>query len=131
VIPLRDYILGGNATFTLVSRKTGERLTFRVRHWEDQRFTVFLRGHGERNWNYLGMINRERMFYTTKKSRFPATSPEVLGFSWLWRNADTLKQAEFLPSGKCCCCGRQLTTPYSIAKGLGPDCEQQRGRRVA
>lgn len=129
------YITGGKATFTVVSGKSGERFTFRVRLWKDagaqvNRHTVWVRGHGERNWNYLGIINRNWTFYPTAKSRFSAESPEVRGFAWVWRNADRLEgKAQFLPSGTCCCCGRQLTTPESIALGVGPECGQKLGRQ--
>jgi hypothetical protein len=127
MIAIKNYIIGGKATFTVVSPKTSGRYTFRVTTRKEPAcpFFVKVRGHGENNWNYIGIIPRNGAgeFKTTARSTLPADAPEVKAIAWVWRNADNLDgKVEFLPSGKCCRCGRQLTTPESIAAGIGPEC---------
>ena len=135
-----NYILGGKSTFTVVSARTGDRMTYRVtavpRHPQAIKvanwYWVSVRTGGEKNWTYMGMIFDDCKFKRTAKSKISEGTQEFAGFSWLLRNAGDLKgKAEFLPSGKCCACGRQLTTSKSIAAGIGPECIKNAGRRAA
>ena len=36
-------------------------------------------------------------------------------------------EAYAIGSGKCACCGRTLTVPASVHRGLGPDCAKKYG----
>lgn len=127
MIPIRNYITAGKSTFTVVSGKTGNRFTFRVNAPRERKadFPLFVkvRTGGDQNWLYVGTVFGNDCFRTTRKSAVSEDAPEVKAFTWLWRNADDLAgKVEFLPSGNCCRCGRQLTTPESIAAGIGPEC---------
>lgn len=132
------YILAGRATFTVISRKTGVRFTYRVklaptgsdparnRPW----FVSVLTGpENESAYTYLGNIwpnAKVRVDYTLgRKSSVKADAPSNRAFDWLIRalRADKLPETvEIWHSGRCGRCGRLLTVPASIEAGIGPEC---------
>jgi hypothetical protein len=130
----RAFCLGGNATFTLVSRVTGQRFTYQVSQSKPKPgggapvwFVSVLTGpNNSDDYSYAGIINPEGVFRQTAKSRLSSTAPSVVAFAWFWRNVDKLPaQVEVWHSGHCCRCGRQLTDPESIASGWGPICRER------
>ena len=81
----KDFILAGNALFTLVSQKTGARYTYKVRKSESKpgypecHFVKLLTGpQNTADYTYIGMI-RDGKFKTTAKSKLPVTSAPVEG----------------------------------------------------
>jgi hypothetical protein len=113
------YALAGNATFTLQSLKTQRHITFHVIKSRD----------GERFW--VNGPNRERLGWILScNHRFDAydkairdNESYVTAFGWCWHHREAPDgRFLFLPSSKCCRCGRRLTTPESIALGIGPEC---------
>lgn len=133
----RTFILAGNATFTLVSEKTGVRFTYKVRASKPQdegkssvHFVSLLTGSdNENDYSYLGIIRSNNDFGRTSKSRI---TDEALGhkaFAWFWRALQTAipEQVQLWHEGRCGACGRMLTVPESIATGLGPDCSERLG----
>lgn len=130
----KTFALGGNATFTLVSKKTGNRFTFRVRKGKQPsapHFVSLMNGpDNERNFEFLGTIFGDgRNFVHGKKSRISREAPSARAFAWLWDNVTANDvcpaSAEFHHEGKCCCCGRKLTVPESIVSGIGPECAKK------
>lgn len=157
---IRAYLTGGHATFTLVSKKTGDRKTFRVRDAEkdsrdkpsrsfvnSSRFFVDLLV-GPQNtddYQYLAFVWEDlAAAYDSDTVRPLRLKPnkEHWGeeayrvFEWLVNRLNVTRnvqgdlkenelfnaQAEFWHLGKCARCGRDLTTPESIASGIGPVC---------
>jgi hypothetical protein len=44
------------------------------------------------------------------------------------KDSDALPpDAEVMHEGRCACCGRPLTVPESIERGIGPDCWEKMG----
>lgn len=129
---LKDFMLAGKATFTLVSTKTGVRYTYRVRKAKDRElwFVSYLRGaNNETDYSYLGIIIAGN-FKLTAKSVLPATSQPVVAISWFVARLLTGKGTEgieFYHAGHCGRCGRLLTVPESIESGFGPECIQLMG----
>lgn len=123
---VKAFITGGNATFTVVSKKSGTRFTYRVRKAEDQRFfvSVLTGGNNERDYAYMGMLNAFGEFSSTKASKVGADAKSVLAFGWLLKaiKADSIESLEFHHAGRCARCNRLLTDPESIASGFGPVC---------
>lgn len=127
----KNYILGGNATVTLVSRRTGDRFTYRVRRapprsgqTEEQLpyFVSVLTGpDNTRDYSYLGTIFPDGNFRLTKGSKISANAPSAKAWDWTWHNLDT-DRVEVWHEGICSRCGRPLTDPASVAAGLGPTC---------
>jgi hypothetical protein len=122
------FALAGNAIFTLVSKSTGTRFTYRVQVAKDNEslhFVSVLTGPDNTNdYAYLGIIRRG-VFFHTKKSRIAWDAPSLKAFDWFWRLAASgaeIKSAEIFHEGRCGRCGRALTVPESIASGFGPEC---------
>jgi hypothetical protein len=130
----RDFILGGNATVTLVSRKTGTRFTYKVRAADDGQayFVSLLRGpDNEADYKYLGRIDASRRFWGGRKTPKPGdvgvSAPSMKAFSWAWQwlafgHGAIPPDLEIWHEGRCGRCNRKLTVPASVASGFGPEC---------
>lgn len=127
----KQFALAGNARFTIVSKKTGTRFTFRVRKPSEERpwFVSVLTGSdNEFDYTFLGTIFPNGAYQHSRKSKIPAMAPSAMGFDWFWKHlsADAF---DLLPDrvdvhheGRCGRCGRALTVPESIESGFGPEC---------
>lgn len=130
---IRSFMFAGNATFTIRSTKTGTRFTYKIRVAEteaakpDTWFVSLLRGQdNESDYAYMGIVRNRCEFRHTNKSRVTAEAQSAKAFQYLF---DTVVLRDHLPStleiwheGRCGRCGRKLTVPESIERGLGPDC---------
>lgn len=97
----------------------------------------------ESSYSYFGYIRTndnadgyKDFVHGGRKAKVPENAGPVAAFRWLWtlingRNSDGSKRSntladypsvEFWHEGHCCCCGRLLTVPESIATGIGPIC---------
>jgi hypothetical protein len=105
----------------------------------------------ENSFVYIGMVNPETgELRLTKNSRRNDSSPDVIIFRWLMGGAhsritvktatgeskpyaggvfgdNTLAGGQVHHEGKCGCCGRTLTVPESIKRGIGPECWSRMG----
>jgi hypothetical protein len=124
-------MLGGNATVTLVSLKTGTRFTFKIRANDtgDVHFVSLLRGpDNERDFSYLGRIANMGLFPGRRNAKpgdvgVDAPSSKAFQFAWAQLLHDRLHdQLEIWHEGRCGRCNRKLTVPSSIASGFGPEC---------
>jgi len=128
---IREFVLAGNARITLASRKTGARFTYRVRRPKDgdgpvSHFVDVLSGpENEADYAYLGHY-RDGRFSHGRKSKVGADAPSARAWRWF----DTVvilhrrvpQELEVWHEGRCGRCGRVLTVPESIARGIGPEC---------
>jgi len=129
----KPYMLAGDATITVVSARTGTRFTYRiaakknVKEGDDSvHFVSLLNGpENTRDYMFLGTIFAEERFRHGKKSPISPEAPSAQAFNWLWQNLDS-DRVEVWHSGKCGRCGRLLTDPASIERGLGPKCAGER-----
>jgi hypothetical protein len=143
---IKEFVYGGNARFTLVSCKTGARYTYRVNAKKGDAasddptyFINLLRGpNNEADYSYFGVLRKDMALRLTQASRMGRGAPAVIALVWfldkMAHGRDVLGASE-LPAmlevwheGRCCACGRVLTAPESLARGLGPECA---GRRAA
>lgn len=141
---IRRYIFAGNATFTLRSRATGTRYTYKVSKADEKPgyapmwFVSVLTGpENETDFQYMGIFKAgpqmvhdtiEATFKFTDGSKVRAGAPSADVFVWFARNVLALNRPpgaalEVWHEGRCGRCGRKLTVPESIAAGLGPECE--------
>ena len=138
---VQNFILAGRAIFTVVSRKTSDRKTFRVvrakpRPGDGARepgwFVGLLTGpQNTTDFHYLGFIFRDGagvLQFRPNKTGWGVEA--VAAFAWILGRVQAqdprlLEQADVWHEGKCGCCGRPLTVPESIASGIGPVCEQR------
>lgn len=125
----RQFILAGNATFTLVGRAS--RFTFKVQQAEDnpQRFFVsaMTGSDNEASFTYVGMLNpTDGTVRLTKGSRLREDTPAVRAIRWalpfVFQGARMPDAFAIFHEGRCGRCGRKLTVPESIVSGFGPEC---------
>lgn len=125
------FLLAGNAHATFVSQRTGTRFTYRVsvpkrrdaNAGEPPHFVSVLTGPD--HYEYLGCIYRRTMYAHGRKSRIGEDATSAKTFAWLWKflSAGQMPpECEVWHEGRCSKCGRQLTDPESIARGLGAKC---------
>jgi hypothetical protein len=123
------FFTGGNATFT-VDNGQGTHYTFKIRQPKscDKFFAMLLTGpDNEHSYTYMGVF--EPIFggiRLTAKSRYNDDSQPVKVLRWAMKHAfgDKLLPDGYAihHEGKCGCCGRTLTVPESIKRGIGPEC---------
>ncbi len=122
-----SFLLAGKAFVTFRSEKTQTRYTYRIVQAKDKElwFVSLLIGpENSTSYSYLGVI-QNNSFRLTPKSRLPIGSVPVKAFKWVF---DRLvkgiepKDVEIWHEGKCGRCGRLLTVPESIERGIGPEC---------
>ncbi len=130
-----DFILGGNATVTLVSVRTGTRFTYKIRAADDGRvhFVSLLGGpDNEADYRYLGRISGGETFWAGRRTPKPGDvgpeAPSSRAFAWAWTallghtGREVPAQLEIWHEGRCGRCNRKLTVPASIESGFGPEC---------
>jgi Family of unknown function (DUF6011) len=137
---VRGFVFGGNARFTLRSLRTGVRHTYRVRVRKKdvkvgtvgERLTYFvetLRGpNNETDYRYTGVLRLPGTFWFTAASQQLRSAPSSMALLWFLDRmredrANVLgRLAEFWHEGRCGRCGRALTVPESVVRGIGPEC---------
>ena len=127
------FVRAGNATITLVSRRTEARFTYKISVSDDGNchFVNVLSGpDNNRDYQYLGRIARD-VFWIGRKVPRPGEikrdAPSAKAFDWAWRHlvrGELPDSLEVWHEGSCGRCGRKLTVPASIASGFGPECIQ-------
>ena len=125
----RRYALAGGADLTLHSLRSGHHHAYNVEASDDLRlwFVRLLVDGGARTPVYLGTIRRDGLRYRHgARSRIPYASEAALAFRHWW---GLIERGERIPaklqvwsSGVCARCGRELTDPASVQRGVGPVC---------
>ena len=147
---VRAYLLGGSATVTVVSRRTGTRFTYKVQAPVDKAtgkrdpqatvlgplFVKLLTDPDNvSGYTYLGMLKRSAgsdwQFLLTRASKATDTAPSVVAFRYLLTQVATgatvVRGVDVYHEGSCGRCGRTLTVPESVASGFGPECREKLG----
>jgi hypothetical protein len=140
-----EFALAGNARITVVSKKTGARFTYRIAKPKKDTanggrvidydaklfFVSLLNGpDNESSFAYIGLINEANDFVRTAKSRVGEDALSMRGFRYVWGKlvlGELPADIEFWHEGSCGRCGRPLTVPESIARGIGPECAKHFG----
>jgi hypothetical protein len=112
------YILGGRGKCTLVGTSTRYTYAFGL---PKDKGTIFVRLLvAPDRYEYIGHIYKGEL-------RWKKPHPALTALDWYLKacqaKSDKANKATFYHSGICCRCGRELTTPESITKGIGPICE--------
>jgi hypothetical protein len=129
---ITKYVRGGHGKFTMQSIPTGKHLTYQVSSPKEIDLTKdrplwisFLNYQNE--FEFIGTLWEDNLvFKLGKKARVTEDAPCVAGIKWL---TDHIRKSQNLPEtmlfwheGVCCRCGRPLTNPESIERGIGPFC---------
>ena len=125
------FVIAGKAKFTIVSKRSGVRFTYRVRAPKDAkpndtiRFVSVLNGPDNMtHYGYLGFIKDGAFIWGGRKAKIAKDAPSAVAFDWFWRHlpTDATQALDVFHEGACGRCGRTLTVPESIASGFGPEC---------
>jgi hypothetical protein len=129
------FALAGDATFTLRSCRTGQRFTYRIDTDRSQAarpsFVWVLTGpDNTADFGFLGAIFPNgptgRTYHHGRRSRISPAAPCAQAFEFAWAHRHHLAGlVEVFHAGRCCRCGRMLTTPESVAAGIGPECAKR------
>jgi hypothetical protein len=128
----KDLILAGKFVFTFTG-KGGDSYTYMVEKLddEDKWFVSLLTGPDNiNNYTYLGMLNPTTgKVFPTKASKLKKDSKPFRGvnfvFLWIWAGKPeeiTNRGGTAQQAGRCAKCARTLTSPESLASGIGPEC---------
>jgi len=119
------FIFGGNALFTVKNPKTENRFTFKVtKHKKEDIFFVKVLTNPD-VYEFIGSIRPGTRFKHSKKSRISDEAQSVKVFDFVFNTLITKSLPQFIEiwhEGRCCACGKTLTTPESIQRGIGPEC---------
>jgi hypothetical protein len=138
---IRQYVLGGSATVTLVSAKTLTRYTYKLslkKGSKDFFFVALLTGpDNQEDYRPCGTLRQQwrntDLIYSVKRApRYEWThgAPSITGFRWFVKQlnrgeGEINPQVEVWTSGRCSRCSRILTVPESVALGIGPVCRDK------
>lgn len=129
---IKPFVLGGNAIVTIESGKTGQHFTYKIirsKNDDNLYFIKLLRGPDNLNdYTYVGCYFADtKAFVVEKKYRnvdVNAWPKSIRAIRYVFLNLDDVPYLiRVYHEGRCCRCGRVLTTPESIRKGIGPECE--------
>lgn len=129
----QEYITAGNATFTVKSSKWQKYYTYKFVHKKNdkckERYMIYLLYGPDNtaNYRYFGLFYADTQ--TLRLSENTYTDPAVMLRAFikiLYTESQVWPTTcHFYKSGKCACCGRKLTTPESIERGIGPECYEK------
>jgi len=114
-------------TITLVGRK--ERFTYRIEqlaktaHSAARRVSVLIGSNNDDDYRFLGGIYASG-FYRSSRSPIGPDAPSCKAFEWFEKHPEH-PALQVLLSRPCGRCGRTLTTPESVLRGLGPECAKR------
>ncbi len=131
-----DFFLGGKSIFTVQNNETGEHRTYKIRKakanprypnpaWFISQMTGT---DNESHYSNVGKVNPQTGGVTlTAVSKFAEGSPQLKAARWVCGKIFPLIQPiddriDIRHSGRCGRCGRTLTTPESLDRGIGPEC---------
>lgn len=114
------FALAGRAVFTVVSKRTGTRYTYKITARKRGGFGVGVLA-GSENESDASYLDSG---YITPAGRFnPANdAPSTKAFGFCFSRDFAHPELEIHHAGRCGKCGRLLTDPTSIEIGLGPKC---------
>lgn len=127
------FVLAGNAILTIESGHTGQRYTYRVRQPKTPgpHFVQLLTGpDNTSSYTFLGTIFEGREWRHSRKSPVSEKATSAVAWAWLWgllvRGHELPEALGVWHEGRCGRCGRVLTTPESLERGVGPECQAKR-----
>lgn len=129
----REFVTAGKATLTCDNGR-GNWYTYKVRHkkandrYPEMWQVLVLTGpDNTKHYTYLGkLIPDTGEIRLTAGSKLPEDAVPVRVIRWamaiIYGNGQLPAGYEIHHEGRCGCCNRPLTTPESVASGIGPKC---------
>lgn len=127
-VDISDYINGGHGVVTLQAPSGNHHTYLFKKPHSSSKFkegTLFVYCFdGKSDCGYVGMWDT-RNFRKTTNSEYEEDTDQFKGAKYIMymsmKDFDT--PMKLYHEGVCCRCGRQLTTPESIERGMGPVCK--------
>lgn len=125
------FVLAGHAVFTLRSKTTDRRFTYKMVQNKDKPELYFIHllvgPDNTKDYSYIGCYYRDSKYFhpcqtyrdVPRRNRPLSMQALQYFFDNLYTIPDDLVVYH---EGKCARCGRKLTTPESIELGFGPEC---------
>lgn len=136
-----EFIRGGHGIFTADNGK-GEWFTYKVstpKHLIDPNrrpyFLSLLTGpDNTSDYTYMGMLDiREGTLRSTRASKVSENAKSWQVALWaldvIYGRLPIKHPYAIRHEGRCGCCGRRLTTPESLIRGIGPECALRIGAK--
>jgi hypothetical protein len=133
---VRRFCFGGHAHFTLESKVSGQHYTFEISRKEfggKEFWFAAVMTNGDQ-YTYIGQVVNQTGIKFTNKSRLTPEATAVKALCWFLRAlavGNIPDTVTVYHSGRCGCCGRELTDPESVRCGIGPVCRENGYSRVA
>lgn len=138
---IKQFLFAGNARITLKSLKSGDHFTYRVKaaknksYWiangPASHFVSVLTGpDNETSFSYLGYYKNSGWPLRRTAKSLDRDAPSARAWEWFERKlfqGVIPENLEMWHEGRCGMCGRTLTVPESIARGIGPECAERLG----
>jgi hypothetical protein len=126
---LKDNLFAGKCIITIQSTETMKHYTYKIkksRQPDKNIHFVYVLADKDK-YIYFATIFDEKALATTKNSKMNKDSVCFKAFRFFYNNLlagniDNLNKLNIFHSGHCNKCGKLLTTPESIKRGLGPYC---------
>lgn len=135
---IKQFVLGGNAIFTLRSGKTGNHFTYHIVKSDMGNSDHLYKVHqlcgpdNTKDYRFIGLYWSDTdTFYNAHYKDLPFNSmPQSMrAIVHFLQHLDNIHPAlEVYHEGRCASCGRRLTTPESIERGFGPECYKRRNK---
>ena len=132
-----DFMFAGKAIFTVQS-PSGQHRTFKILKVQGEGYDrpiwtvmVMYGQSNETDYRRIGYIvgdPKERKVYFKGAKNLPQNHASIQAFVWVLRRSEKgnfnskIGKAKIYHEGRCGRCGRRLTVPSSINRGLGPHC---------
>lgn len=126
------FILGGNASFTIVQDKGNIQAKYNVRKSKDSNLYFISTSTDNGKMEYQGYITRNDLYHIKAGNKGKANeernSKNIKALLWvMWHANDLPKSVHVLHHGRCSVCGRKLTDAISLSYGIGPTCRERLG----
>lgn len=128
---IRRFALGGKSLITLQSGNTGVHFTYSIQRSANDNnlyFIKLLNGQDNtKDYTYIGCYYSDNSYFNPAKKYKGADKmswpPSLRAIEYFLRVIDNVPDnLKVFHEGRCGVCGRRLTTPDSIERGIGPEC---------
>lgn len=135
---IKEFILGGDARFTILQEATEKTPSYQVKYrvknngsntcwfvstelfFDDDLFT------DGRKLTYQGYLKRDLSFNIGAKGVEDYNQKAIRGLLWVLNHPDNLPSiVHIFHHGRCSVCGRKLTDAKSLRCGIGPTCRKK------
>lgn len=133
---VKAFVMAGNAIVTLQSGKTGKHYTYKITRCKDDSSLYFIRHlvgpDNTKDYRYIGCYYADSQYLHLampwRGYNTDLCPGSIRAIDYLFKHLDNLPDnLHVYHEGRCGRCGRLLTTPESIERGLGPECYKYGG----